>query len=261
MSGQMVFHKNHFAPAKNGAMQGAENMPTVLVTGANRGLGMEFAKQYAADGWEVLATMREVKQAKELQDLAKKYPNVKLHALDVMKKESIKDFADKLDGKPIDVLIHNSGIYPREGQKIGEIDYQGWLTAFETNVFGPMRLTEALLDNVASSERKQIAAISSGMSSLRAVQGGSVAQAGTSYQYRSSKTALNMALSILAKELEPRGISVVLLDPGWVKTDMGGPRAQLTPEESIGGMRKVLAGDPKSIAGKFLGHDGTIRPW
>ena len=88
-----------------------------------------------------------------------------------------------------------------------------------------------------------------------------MAQAGTSYQYRSSKTALNMAMAILAKELEPRGISVVLFDPGWVKTDMGGPRAQLTPEESIGGMRKVLAGDPKQIAGKFLGHDGTQRPW
>ena len=236
-------------------------MATVLVTGANRGLGLEFAKQYAADGWEVLATARELEQAKELQELAKKHTKVKLLALDVLNEKSIQDFADELDGKPIDILIHNSGIYPREGQKIGEIDYNGWLTAFETNVFGPMRLTEALLRNVLASERKQIATISTSMSSLRAVQDGSVALAGTSYQYRSSKTALNMAMSILAKELEPRGISVVLFDPGWVKTDMGGPRAQLTPEESIGGMRKVLAGDPKSIAGKFLGHDGAIRPW
>lgn len=236
-------------------------MARVLVTGANRGLGLEFAKQYAVDGWEVVATVRQPKEAKELLDLGKKYPELKTYELDVAHEESIQDLADKLDGKPIDGLIHNSGIYPREGQKIGEIDYDGWRKAFETNVFGPMRVTEALLENVAASERKQIAAISTSMSSLRSVQGGSVAQAGTSYQYRSSKTALNMAMAILAKELEPRGISVVLFDPGWVKTDMGGPRAQLTPEESIGGMRKVLAGDPKQIAGKFLGHDGTQRPW
>lgn len=124
-----------------------------------------------------------------------------------------------------------------------------------------MRVTEALLKNVAASDRKQIAAISSSMASLRGVDAGSVGQAGTSYQYRSSKTALNMALSILAKELEPRGISVTLLDPGWVKTDMGGQNAQLTPEQSIGGMRKVLAGDPQQIAGRFVGHDGLTRPW
>jgi NAD(P)-dependent dehydrogenase (short-subunit alcohol dehydrogenase family) len=236
-------------------------MARVLVTGASRGLGLEFAKQYASDGWKVVATVRQPKEAKELLDLGKKYPELKIYELDVADEESIQDLADELDGKPIDVLIHNSGIYPREGQKIGEIDYDGWRKAFETNVFGPMRVTEALLENVAASERKQIAAISTSMSSLRSVQAGSVAQAGTSYQYRSSKTALNMAMAILAKELEPRGISVVLFDPGWVKTDMGGPRAQLTPEESIGGMRKVLAGDPKQIAGKFLGHDGTQRPW
>jgi NAD(P)-dependent dehydrogenase (short-subunit alcohol dehydrogenase family) len=159
------------------------------------------------------------------------------------------------------VLILNSGVYPREGQKIGQIDYEGWREAFETNVLGTMRVTEAMLENVEASERKQIAAISTSMASLRGVQGGSVAQAGTSYQYRSSKTALNMAMSILAKELAPRGISVVMFDPGWVKTDMGGPHAQLTPTESIGGMRKVLAGNAMEISGKFLGHDGSLRPW
>lgn len=236
-------------------------MATVLVTGANRGLGLEFARQYASDGWKVFATVREPKKATELQNLAKKHSNVQIHQLDVADEKSIKNLAEALDSEPIDVLIHNSGVYPRGGQKIGEIDYAGWRAALETNVFGAMRLTEALLKNVEASDRKQIAAVSSSMASLRGVEGGSVAQAGTSYQYRSSKTALNMALSILAKELEPRGISVVLLDPGWVKTDMGGPHAQLTPEQSIGGMRKVLAGHPKQIAGKFIGHDGIARPW
>jgi NAD(P)-dependent dehydrogenase (short-subunit alcohol dehydrogenase family) len=238
-----------------------KTMATVLITGANRGLGLEFATQYTADGWDVLATARGPERSARLQALAQKYQTVRLHTLDVVDEESIQDLADALDGKPIDLLIHNSGVYPREGQKIGAIDYQGWRAAIETNVFGPIRLTEALLENVASSGRKQIAVISTSMASLRGVQGGSVSQAGTSYQYRSSKTALNMAASILAKELEPQGISVVLFDPGWVKTDMGGPHAQLTPEQSISGMRKVLAGNPEDLIGKFLGHDGTERPW
>lgn len=236
-------------------------MSVLLVTGANRGLGLEFVRQYSADGWEVLATSRQPEQSNELKQHAAQHPTVVVHCLDVTDEESVQDLADKLDGKPIDVLLHSSGIYPRKGQHVGEIDYDGWREALETNLFGVMRVTEALLENVAASQRKQIAAISTSLSSLRGVQNGSVAQAGTSYQYRSSKTALNMALSILAKELEPRGISVVLLDPGWVKTDMGGAHAPLSPRESIAGMRKVLAGNPTEISGKFLGHDGALRPW
>ena len=236
-------------------------MYTVLVTGANRGLGLEFARQYAVDGWEVIATARQPERSEELRRLKSSHARVIAHALDVASDKSVQDLADALDGKPIDVLILNSGVYPRDGQNIGQIDYEGWREAFETNVLGTIRVTEALLENVAAGERKQIAAISSSMASLRAVQGGSVAQAGTSYQYRSTKTAVNMVMSILAKELAPRGISVVMFDPGWVKTDMGGPHAQLTPEESIGGMRKVLAGEAMGLSGKFLGHDGTVRPW
>jgi NAD(P)-dependent dehydrogenase (short-subunit alcohol dehydrogenase family) len=214
-------------------------MSTVLVTGASRGLGLEFVRQYAAENWEVFATARKPVKSEE-KELARDPSKISWHQLDITEEKSVQDLVDSLDGKPIDVLILNSGIYPREGQKIGQIDYQGWQVAFETNVLGTMRVAEALLDNVAGSERKQIAVISTSMASLRGVQSGSVAQAGTSYQYRSTKTALNMAMSILAKELAPREISVVLFDPGWVKTDMGGQHAQLTPQESIGGMRRVL---------------------
>lgn len=236
-------------------------MPTVLVTGANRGLGLEFTRQYAGDGWEVYATARAPEKSDELQRFVKDYSKVTVHGLDITDDQSVQGLADALDGEPIDVLILNSGVYPREGQNIGQIDYEGWRTAFETNVLGTIHVIEALLDNVAASERKEIAVISSSMASLRAVQGGSVAQAGTSYQYRSTKTALNMAMSVLAKELQPRGISVVMFDPGWVKTDMGGPHAQLTPKESIAGMRKVLAGNAMELSGQFLGHDGSLRAW
>lgn len=236
-------------------------MPTVLITGANRGLGLEFAKQYAADGWEALATARQLSKATELRQVAAKHRNLSLNELDVASEKSVEDLSDKLRGKPIDLLLHNSGIYPREGQNIGQLDYSGWREAMEINLFAVMRLTEALLENVAASGRKQIAAISSGMASLRGVQSGPVGKIWTSYQYRTSKTALNMALSLLAKELEPRGISVAIIDPGWVKTDMGGPGAQLTPGQSISGIRKVLAGDPKEISGKFVGYDGRERSW
>jgi len=236
-------------------------MSTVLITGANRGLGLEFTKQYVVDDWDVLATARDPDTSKELQALAKEYPKLRLLQVDVADEKSIRHLAKQVDGKPIDVLILNAGMYPRDGQKIGEIDYTGWRLAVETNVFGPMRVAEVLLPNVEASKRKQIAALSSSMSSLRAVQGASVSQSGTAYQYRTSKTALNMTMAILAKELEPRGISVVLLDPGWVQTDMGGRRAPLTPEQSIRGMRRVLAGNPNSIAGKFLVHDGSEMDW
>lgn len=236
-------------------------MPSVLITGANRGLGLEFAKQYAADGWETIATTRNIDRSEDLKKLASKRPEIVVYELDIADDESVEALGDELDGKPLDILLLNSGIYPREGQKVGGIDYVGWRAAMETNLFGTMRLTETLLDNVAASERKQIAAISTGMASLRGVQGGSVGMAGTSYQYRSSKTALNMACLILAKELEPRSISVVMIDPGWVKTDMGGPQAQLTPEQSISGIRAVLAGQPMELSGKFVGYDGMARPW
>ena len=235
-------------------------MSTILITGANRGLGLQFVRQHAADGSEVLATSRQPEKSDDLKQLASQHSKVVLHRLDVTDAESVKDLADKLNGKPIDVLCtarHLSSRRPAyERNRLRRLA-QG----HGDQSFRVLRVTEALLENVAASPRKQIAAISTSLSSLRGVQGGSVAQAGTSYQYRSSKTALNMALSILAKELEPRGISVVLLDPGWVKTDRGGPQAPLSPKESIAGMRKVLAGNSMEISGKFLGHDGMPRPW
>jgi NAD(P)-dependent dehydrogenase (short-subunit alcohol dehydrogenase family) len=234
-------------------------MSTVLITGANRGLGLEFARQYAGDGWDVIATSRNPEKSEELQQLQKKNIKVSLQALDVASGKSVEALAHKLGGRAIDLLILNSAIYTRNGNKIGEIDYDAWREANETNLMGAVRVAEALLENVVASKRKQIAAISTGMGSMQALK--STIGFGPVYQYRTSKAALNMAMSILAKELELRGISVVIFDPGWVQTDMGGANAALTPQESIGGMRRVLAGDPMSLTGKFVGYDGGTRPW
>lgn len=236
-------------------------MSTVLITGANRGIGLEFAKQYSLDSWKVLATAREPQRASDLSSLATKNKNIEMHKLDVTNEKSVIDLSVILKGQPIDVLILNSAIYPRKGTQIGELDYAAWRDAMETNLFGALKVTEGLLPNVAAGQRKQIAAISSTMASLRGVAGGSVKEIGASYQYRTSKTALNMAISILAQELAPKGFSVVLLCPGWVKTDMGGAGAAITPEQSVAGMRKILEKDHTEISGKFLSYDGATRPW
>ena len=233
-------------------------MPTILITGANRGLGLEFARQYTADGWNVIATARNPASTDELKELAKK-KHVLLKALDVASEESTRQLAKELKRVPIDILVLNSAIFTRDGNKFGELNYAGWRDSFETNVLGAMRVAEALLENVAASEKKQIVAISSGMGSLQDL--GKTITFGAAYQYRTSKTALNMAMSLLAKDLEPLGISVVILSPGWVQTDMGGANAVLTPEQSITGMRRVLSRNPKELAGKFLSYDGTTWAW
>jgi NAD(P)-dependent dehydrogenase (short-subunit alcohol dehydrogenase family) len=233
-------------------------MPTILITGANRGLGLEFARQYVAEGWNVIATARNPASSAELKELAKK-KTVSLEALDVTSEESTKQLAKRLKGVPIDILVLNSAIFTRGGNKLGELNYTGWRDSFETNVLGAVRVAEALLENVAASEKKQIVAISSGMESVQDL--GKTISFGAAYQYRTSKTALNMAMSLLAKDLEPRGISVVVLSPGWVQTDMGGANAELTPEQSITGMRRVLSRNPKELAGTFLSYDGTTWAW
>jgi NAD(P)-dependent dehydrogenase (short-subunit alcohol dehydrogenase family) len=237
-------------------------MATVLITGASRGIGLELARQYASDGWDVIASARSPEKSLGLTELAKKYGGkITLQTLDVTNDISIDDLTEELDSRPVDLLINNAAVYPRKGAHVGELDYDAWGDTFETNLFGVMRVTEALLENVAASERKQIAAISSGMGSLSSVAGGAVAQSGTSYQYRTSKAALNMAMLVLSKELAPRGISVVLISPGWVKTDMGGAGAAITPEVSVAGIRKILASNSMDISGKFWSYDGSVWPW
>ncbi|HXQ41618.1 MAG TPA: SDR family oxidoreductase [Candidatus Udaeobacter sp.] len=223
-------------------------MATVLVTGANRGLGLEFARQYAADGWTVIACCREPAKAKELNKLT---GAIAVEALDVGEDAQIAALAKRLKGRSIDLLINNAGVYgPRSGTETG-----AWLDVFRVNSIAPHHLAHALADNVARSELKRIVSVSSAMGSI-----GENGSAGD-YIYRSSKAALNMAMKGLANELKDRGVIVAILSPGWVKTDMGGRGAPLEAADSIASLRKVIARLKLKDSGKFFSHDGKPIPW
>jgi NAD(P)-dependent dehydrogenase (short-subunit alcohol dehydrogenase family) len=156
-------------------------------------------------------------------------------------------------------LINNAGLGQRGGDQPGEIDYGAWLEVLSTNSLGPVRVTEALVENIAASGQKRVITLSSGMGSLALTAQG--IGFGAAYQYRTSKAAVNMAMLVMAQQVKARGITVVLFSPGWVRTDMGGPNAQLSPEESISRMRQVIAGLTLEDSGRFLSYDGSEIPW
>jgi NAD(P)-dependent dehydrogenase (short-subunit alcohol dehydrogenase family) len=231
-------------------------MPSVLITGANRGLGLEFARRYLANGWQVYAARRDPSSASELRRLAgASGHNLRILTLDVTGPASIKAAATELDGQAIDLLLNNAGIGGPRGQTIGNIDYETWAKVLDVNTMGPMRVSEAFVDHVARSERKLIVTLTSGM--------GSIADntSGGAFAYRSSKAAVNMVVRSLAIDLAPLGITCVVVNPGWVRTDMGGPHANITPAESVKMLRGLIEtlGPPQS--GKFFNYDGREYPW
>ena len=231
-------------------------MPTMLVTGANRGLGLEFARQYAADDWQVLAACRAPKGAKELHRIAAECDGrIRVIEMDVTDAASVRAAAAALEGEAIDLLLNNAGVGGPRGQQIGNLDYTAWAHVIDTNTLGPMRVVEAFLDNVVSSRLRLIVTITSGMGSLADNTSGGY------YAYRSSKAAVNMVMKSLSVDLAPRGITCVVLSPGWVRTDMGGPGGKLSPAESIAAMRSVIAALRAEDSGKFLSHTGKAYPW
>ena len=231
-------------------------MDSVLITGAGRGLGLEFARQYASDGWQVYACCRNPAEASDLQTLSTA-PGVKLsvHKIDTTDQASIKAVADELGGEEIDILINNAGISGRRDVDVGSMDYDSWAEVMETNVFAPMKVTEAFMEHVSESYMQLVVMISSRMGSIGdTTSGGSMI-------YRSSKTALNMAMRCLALETKARGLTTVSVHPGWVRTDMGGREATLTAHESVSAMRDLFFQLRTSDSGKFYNYDGTELPW
>jgi NAD(P)-dependent dehydrogenase (short-subunit alcohol dehydrogenase family) len=216
-------------------------MPTVLITGANRGIGLEFARQYKADGWNVIATARQ--SSPELDALG-----VTVKPLDLADADAVAGFS--IDGS-LDLFIANAGTnHPMNTE--GAENARAWQTMMIVNAIAPYQLGRALLPRMA--EGGKMIAISSGM--------GSIGDNGGSWvPYRTSKAALNMAWSSLALEAKPRGVACVLLSPGWVKTDMGGAGAEITPEESVSAMRELIDRLTIDDSGKFLRRDGSELPW
>lgn len=232
-------------------------MNTVLITGANRGIGLEFATQYATAGWQVIACCRQPQQATALNQLAEQYKNrFFIHQLDVRKFAEIDQLSQKLRDLPIDVLINNAGIYPpAQNGEFGHINYEDWIETFKVNTLAPLKITEAMIEQVARSHLKIIATLTSKMGSI------DDNQRGGSYIYRTSKTAVNMVGKSLAIDLQPRGIISILLHPGWVQTDMGGQGALITAKQSVTGMKKILDEITLADTGKFFAYDGQSIPW
>lgn len=229
-------------------------MPCVLITGANRGLGLEFARQYQADGWRVIACCRSPEDAPALRALG-----VEVQALEVADAASVAALAQRLNGQALDLVINNAGIYgAHDRQAFGSVDSASFLEAQQINAFGPLAVTQALLPNlraaVAASGLARVGIVSSRMGSIAEAPGGS-------YIYRASKAAVNMVGVSLAHDLKPDNIAVTLLHPGWVRTDMGGPDGQIDAPESVSGMRAVLADSSLKHSGLFIDYLGKELSW
>jgi NAD(P)-dependent dehydrogenase (short-subunit alcohol dehydrogenase family) len=225
----------------------------VLITGANRGLGLEFTKQYAADGWQVLACCRHPQQATALQALARAHANIHIHDLNVADFAQIDALAMQLKDEKIDVLINNAGVFPHS--TFGNTNYEDWAEAFKINAMASLKMAEAFVTQVTKSELKKIATLTSKMGSL------DDNTSGESYIYRTSKTAVNMVMKSLSIDLKPYGISVVTLHPGWVQTDMGGPNGLIDAHTSVTGLRKVIDGLSLNTTGKFIAYNGSEIAW
>jgi NAD(P)-dependent dehydrogenase (short-subunit alcohol dehydrogenase family) len=236
-------------PAESQTEEGPWSGLTVVITGANRGLGLEFARQLQAGGAIVIGTARRPEAATELKSLG-----VRVEQLDVADPASVEALAVSLGDLAVDVLLNNAGIFPsREG--IESVDPDEVLRVYEVNTVGPLRVTQALLPGLRRGQRKLIMNMSSGLGSIAGNEGGG------SIGYRESKSALNMFTRSLASELSGDGFICIAMSPGWVRTDMGGESAPLSPEDSVNGMLSVLAGTEVGDSGRFLDYRGEELEW
>ncbi len=223
-------------------------MSTVLITGAARGLGLDFVKQYAAKGWKVHACARRPEALKGVAG------EIVPHQLEVTDYGRVRALAGKLAGEAIDVLICNAGVAGRDATTLGSIDAKTWRETFEVNALAPLMMAEAFVDHVARSSQKKLVAISSRLGSIALTDGGR-------YAYRASKAALNMEWKSLSRDTAGKGLVCVVLHPGWVQTDMGGSGATLTVDQSVPAMVGVIDRLKPSDNGRFINYDGSEIAW
>mgnify|MGYP001814355486 FL=1 len=233
-------------------------MATVLITGANRGLGLGLSRVYLEDGWDVIAVVR--KTSPELDELA--CSRLDIRECQLTDDGELAAIADSLAGQTIDVLINNAGRMAKtqgdttEGvQGFGHFNRALWHDVFDINLFTPMRLSELLVQQVGKAERGRIVTLSSMLGSMALNQSGGL------YAYRASKAGVNAIMKSMAIDLAEHGIISIAMHPGWVRTDMGGSRATFDIETSVNGMKAVIDGLGIEDSGKFLSHDGSEMPW
>jgi NAD(P)-dependent dehydrogenase (short-subunit alcohol dehydrogenase family) len=236
--------------------------PTILLTGSNRGVGLALTKEFAGQGWNVIATCRTPKKAAELKVLAAANPKIIIEQLDVTDVRQIQKLAARYKGVPIDVLFHNAAWLgtPIEDQQFGRFDQELFTAVMNTNVYGPLKLSEALVANVEASTQKKIVGMTSGLGSLTLM-----GRMSRFYYYQMSKAAMNMGMRALRNDLQGRGITVALLAPGMVETDMledsGYSGKALKPAESAAGLYKLVADLTPQDKGVPVNVDGKVIPW
>lgn len=226
-------------------------MPTVLVTGSNRGIGLEFARQYAAEGWRVIACCRRPEQAADLKAVE---GDIRIEGVELADPASIRDLAKRLSGEAVDLLINNAGVYGPD-QTFGNTDYSGFDAVMRSNVLGPTVTVEALLPNLEKGAMKTVVSISSTWGSV------GLNEWGGHYLYGPSKAALNMVVKTQAIDLRDKGITVVAISPGWVRTDMGGGAAPLSARDSVALIRGEIAALTPADTGSLISHEGVRLPW
>lgn len=230
-------------------------MSTVMITGVNRGLGLEFVKQYLAAGWQVIGTCRDPAAAGELRSLAEGSDALQVYPLDVSDSSAVEALAAQLSATAIDLLILNAGVMGQASLKLGELQAEDFQQVLTVNVVAPAICIQAFKNHVAASDRKQIVGIGSILGSVASNENGGL------YGYRSSKAGLNAVLRSASLDLRDAGITVVSFHPGWVATDMGGKDAHINPGESIEGMRRVIESLSIADSGRFLTYAGEELPW
>lgn len=231
-------------------------METVLVTGASRGIGLEHVRRFAEAGAYVFAAARDLEGAAELRALAAAQSDrIAMIAYDAQDRAAPGAVKTAIGDRPVDLLLNNAGVYGPPSQSFGALDADGFMETIAVNTLAPLRLAQALVENVAASNRRLIANQSSQMGSIADNRSGGF------YAYRASKAALNMVTQSLARDLAPRGVAVVSLHPGWVRTRMGGQSAPLEIAQSVEGQQAVLARIGMAESGGFFNYDGARIAW
>ena len=228
---------------------------SILITGTNRGIGLEFVKHYIKNNEKVIATCRNRNSAKDLLELENTTNNLSLVELDVSNPNSINNFTSKSAGLLIDTFISNAGVSGPKNIEFGNFNAKEWLDVFNINTIAPLIITQKILKNLRLGKDKKLAFISSKVGSIEDNTSGGM------YIYRTSKTALNQVIKSLSIDLKGENFIVVALHPGWVQTDMGGPNALIDTKTSVKGLIEVIDNLTPKNSGKFYNYDGSPIPW